>query len=81
MTSRISCSLPDLHKTPIPNTFSGIMYTKQWPLLLQNSFDIIIICQKCLRNCDLHETSKKNAGVIGNDEEANGIASQNIQNQ
>lgn len=22
------CSLPDLHKTPIPNTFSGIMYTK-----------------------------------------------------
>lgn len=25
----ISCSLPDLHKTPIPNTFSGIMYTKQ----------------------------------------------------
>lgn len=43
------CSLPGLHKTPIPNTFSGIKYTKQWPFgvthYYSKFFCIIIICQ------------------------------------
>lgn len=78
-------SLPDLHKTPIPNTCNGIMYTEQWlfgAAHYESSkyfWHHYYYPSKAFKKLWSSWNKHRKAGITGNGGEVNEIASQNIQ--